>query len=431
MKFESLGLSPPTLNAIRDRGYKSATDIQSQSIPPVLGGRDVLAVAQTGTGKTAAFTLPMIDRLTDGFPAGHNQARALILTPTRELALQIKENISNYAVHSRVKSAVVYGGAKINPQMMSLRGGVDILVATPGRLLDLHRQNAVKFGRVEMLVLDEADRMLDMGFSDEINEVLSLLPKKRQNLMFSATFSAQIRTLAKKITRDAVEITISPKSVAAVSVNQWLHPVDQLQKPSLLKKLLSEHEWGQVLVFTKTKNGADKLTRTLVRGKIKAAAIHGNRPQAQRIKNLARFKAGTIQVLVATDIASRGIDIEDLPHVVNFDLPNLAEDYVHRIGRTGRAGLSGEAISLVSFEEARQLAAIERLTGKAIRREVIAGFKPEKPLPATKLGAVKKIKKPKKPKLGADASLRSKSKKLQQERPFKSKRVRSSRKRIK
>ncbi|MCB1757750.1 MAG: DEAD/DEAH box helicase, partial [Gammaproteobacteria bacterium] len=355
MSFASLGLSAPLLQAINEEGYDTPTPIQIKAIPAVLEGHDLMAAAQTGTGKTAAFTLPLLDILARGQRAQANQVRALVLTPTRELAAQVGESVVSYGKHSGLRSAVVFGGVKINPQMMALRRGVDILVATPGRLLDLYQQNAVHFKQLEVLVLDEADRMLDMGFIHDIRKILALLPAERQNLMFSATFSDDIRRLAKGLVSNPVEMSVTPRNAATPSVTQCIYPVDKKQKAKLLIKLINDGQWHQVLVFTRTKHGANRLTRDLESAGIKAAAIHGNKSQGARTKALADFKRNAIRILVATDIAARGLDIDQLPQVVNFDLPNVPEDYVHRIGRTGRAGQTGHAVSLVSADEAKQL----------------------------------------------------------------------------
>ncbi|MEH6814643.1 MAG: DEAD/DEAH box helicase, partial [Motiliproteus sp.] len=337
MSFAALGLSAPILKAIKEKGYETPSPIQAEAIPAVLDGNDVMAAAQTGTGKTAGFTLPILEGLMKGQLAQANQARVLILTPTRELAAQVGESVETYGKHLPLRSAVVFGGVKINPQMIKLRRGVDVLVATPGRLLDLYNQRAIRFSQLEVLVLDEADRMLDMGFIHDIKKILALLPKQRQTLMFSATFSDEIRKLAKGLVNNPVEISVTPKNAAAKSVEQWLCPVDKSKKTSLLIKLIKENKWQQVLVFSRTKHGANRLSKKLESEGINAAAIHGNKSQGARTKALADFKQGEIKVLVATDIAARGLDIDQLPQVVNFDLPNVPEDYVHRIGRTGRA----------------------------------------------------------------------------------------------
>ena len=396
MDFKTLGLSPALIKAVGKQGYDTATPIQAQAIPAVLAGRDVMAAAQTGTGKTAGFTLPILQRLAEGKRAPANHARALILTPTRELAAQVGESVAAYSQYLQITSTVVFGGVKINPQMMKLRRGVDVLVATPGRLLDLHSQNAVSFDRLEVLVLDEADRMLDMGFIHDIKRIILTLPRRRQNLLFSATFSDDIRALAKGLVYDPVEISVSPRNAAAPTVTQWLCPVDKKRKAALLTHLIHQREWRQVLVFTKTKHGANKLTKHLDSEGIVAAAIHGNKSQGARTRALAGFKAGEIRILVATDIAARGLDIEQLPQVVNFDLPNVPEDYVHRIGRTGRAGMRGEAISLVSADEVDLLSDIERLTKTLLAREEVEDFEPDQRLPETTLARRVSVAKPRK-----------------------------------
>lgn len=401
MSFTSLGLAAPILDAIAEQGYETPSPIQAQAIPAVLEGRDVMAAAQTGTGKTAGFTLPLLEVLRLGRPARANQVRALVLTPTRELASQVAESVETYGKNLPLTSTVVFGGVKINPQMMRLRRGADVLVATPGRLLDLYNQNAVKFDQLEVLVLDEADRMLDMGFIHDIRKILALLPKQRQNLLFSATFSDEIRQLAKGLVDDPVEISVTPRNSTAKTVEQWICPVDKRSKPKLLIELINQGDWQQVLVFTRTKHGANRLTRQLETARITAAAIHGNKSQGARTKALANFKDGSIRVLVATDIAARGLDIDQLPQVVNFDLPNVAEDYVHRIGRTGRAGATGKAVSLVCADETKELNAIEQLIGRHLERQIVAGFEPVNALPESRelrKNGPKKPKKPKKPK---------------------------------
>lgn len=399
MSFTDLGLSAAILEAVAQQGYDTPSPIQAQAIPAVLEGKDVMAAAQTGTGKTAGFTLPILERLSGGKKVKPNHIRTLILTPTRELAAQVCESVSLYGKNLPLTSAVVFGGVKINPQMQKLRGGVDILVATPGRLMDLHGQRAVKFDQVEVLVLDEADRMLDMGFIRDIKKILALLPKQRQNLMFSATFSDDIRNLAKGLVNNPVEISVSPRNTTVQSVEQWIHPVDKNQKPKLLIKLINDGNWQQVLVFTRTKHGANRLTKSLEAQNISAAAIHGNKSQGARTKALANFKSGEIRVLVATDIAARGLDIEQLPQVVNYELPNVPEDYVHRIGRTGRAGATGNAVSLVMADEFKQLIDIERVIQKHLTREVVKGFEPANPLPKSPAIRAVKEKRPKKPKV--------------------------------
>ena len=411
MSFTSLGLSAQILDAIAEQGYDTPSPIQAQAIPAVLEGKDVMAAAQTGTGKTAGFTLPILELLSKGPRAKPNQARTLILTPTRELAAQVEKSVITYGKNLPLRSTVVFGGVKINPQMMKLRKGVDILVATPGRLLDLYNQNAVRFNELEVLVLDEADRMLDMGFIHDIRKIISFLPKQRQNLMFSATFSDDIRNLAKGMVHNPVEISVSPRNTTVESVKQWICPVDKKQKSALLMHLISQNRWEQVLVFSKTKHGANRLARYLENYSIKATAIHGNKSQGARTKALANFKSGSVQVLVATDIAARGLDIEQLPHVVNFDLPNVPEDYVHRIGRTGRAGATGEAVSLVSADEFKLLSDIEQLIQQLLTREYIEGFDPVHDLPVSNLrkrpAKHNKSKKPKKPRVGHSDGQRS------------------------
>ena len=391
-QFSELGLAEPILRAVAEQGYVKPSPVQAEAIPAIIAGLDVMAAAQTGTGKTAGFTLPMLQRLLAGKPPSPNHCRALILTPTRELAAQISENVTAYSKYLNIKSAVVYGGVSINPQMRALRSGVDVLVACPGRLLDLYQQNAVRFDQVEFLVLDEADRMLDMGFIHDIKKILALLPAKRQNLLFSATFSSDIRQLARGLVHNPVEIDVSPRNSTAHMVEQWLVPADKKSKPAMLASLLLDNNWQQVLVFMRTKHGADRLATYLNKQSIATMAIHGNKSQGARTRALAEFKNGDIKVLVATDIAARGLDIEQLPHVVNFELPNVAADYVHRIGRTGRAGASGEAISLVCAEELEDLEGIEGLIGNSIERRELQGFKPQIALP------ISKPRKPKKPK---------------------------------
>jgi ATP-dependent RNA helicase RhlE len=399
MTFSSLGLSEALVQAAEAKGYSIPTPIQEQGIPAVLEGHDVMAAAQTGTGKTASFTLPLLQILAAGKPARSNQARALVLTPTRELAAQVAQSVQDYGNRLPLSSCVVFGGVKINPQMQKLRKGTDILVATPGRLLDLYQQNAVRFDDLEILVLDEADRMLDMGFIRDIRKILAMLPKKRQNLLFSATFSGDIRTLAEGLLNNPVQIDVSPRNAAANTVSQCVFEVDKTRKSDLLSHLVRNNNWEQVLVFTRTKHGANRLTQKLQKDGVNAAAIHGNKSQGARTRALADFKSGEVRVLVATDIAARGIDIIELPHVVNFELPNVPEDYVHRIGRTGRAGLEGEAISLVSADEVKLLAGIENLIRQTLVREVEHGFIPTQNVPVTQLRPEgSKAKKPKKPK---------------------------------
>jgi len=397
--FEQLGLSPSILKAAVEKGYKTASPIQIKSIPVVLQGKDLMAAAQTGTGKTAAFTLPILDILSNGKSAGSNKVRALILVPTRELAAQVGESVKAYGKFISLRSTVVYGGVKINPQMMKLRKGVDVLIATPGRLLDLHMQNAVSFEQLEILVLDEADKMLELGFIDDIRKILDLLPRQRQSLMYSATYSNEIRRFAKQFLNRPVEVSVTAQNTTVKKINQWMCPVDKKKKPALLAYLINEHNWQQVLVFSKTKNGADKLTRYLQEQGIKSIAIHGNKSQGARNKALADFKQQSVKVLVATDIAARGLDINQLPQVVNFDLPTVARDYIHRIGRTGRAGATGQAISLVSADEFDQLTDIEHLIKKLLPRKLIDGFEPGHDVPVSRLWRKdKKSKKPKKTK---------------------------------
>lgn len=394
--FAHLGLADDLLRAIEEKGYTAPSPIQEQAIPAILEGRDVMAAAQTGTGKTAGFTLPLLQLLRPGKSAASNRCRALVLTPTRELAAQVGESVATYGQHMTMRSAVVYGGVKINPQMMALRKGADVLIATPGRLMDLYQQNAISFSDVEFLVLDEADRMLDMGFIHDIKKILALLPAKRQNLLFSATFSDDIRQLALGILHNPVEINVSPKNSTAETVDQWIHPVDKTRKAELLSHLITSRDWRQALVFTRTKHGANKLAAFLNKEEIRSSAIHGNKSQAARLKALEDFKRGRVNILVATDIAARGLDIAELPQVVNFDLPNVPEDYVHRIGRTGRAGSKGRAISLVSADEFHQLWDIEKLIDRKLTRDTIKGFEPEHAVPESKgLKGAPKVNKPK------------------------------------
>ena len=398
MTFASLGLAAPLLQALDNLGYATPTPVQIQAIPAVLAGRDLMAAAQTGTGKTAGFALPLLQRLAaDDTPVASNSVRALVLVPTRELAEQVLESFRAYGQHLSVGVYACYGGVSINPQMMRLRRGVDIIVATPGRLLDLFRQNAIKFKQVQTLVLDEADRMLDLGFSRDIDTVLAALPRKRQTLLFSATFSDAIRSMAKAILRDPLSVEASPRNTAAKSVKQWVVPVDKKRKADLFCYLLKRQRWGQTLVFVKTRKGAEQLVTTLAAKGVGADSIHGDKPQPARLRALERFKAGEVQVLVATDVAARGLDIDDLPLVVNFDLPIVAEDYIHRIGRTGRAGASGEAISLVCADEVNLLAAIETLLKQTLTREEEEGFVPDHRVPLTG-AAAQAVKKPARPK---------------------------------
>jgi len=380
MSFNELGLSKPILKAISESGYTEPTSIQSSAIGPVLSGKDLMASAQTGTGKTAAFTLPLLEKLGQrDNPSNH--PRVLVITPTRELAAQIEASANTYGKHTTLQSLAVFGGVKIGPQIKKLRQGIDILVATPGRLLDLSQQGAVNLKHIEVLVLDEADRMLDMGFIPDIKRIQKLLPDSKQTLMFSATYSPEIRKLAHDYLSNPVEVNVTPKNAAAHTVAQVLHPVDKKRKSELLRHLVQLNSWSQALVFSKTKHGANKLTRDLAKTGVRAAAIHGNKSQAQRTKALEDFKRGKVEILVATDIASRGIDISELPMVINFDLPHVPEDYVHRIGRTGRAGTTGNAISLVCADESKQLRDIERVIKKPLERVEIEGFEPDHVLP--------------------------------------------------
>ena len=377
MSFNSLGLSDALLKAISKKGYTTPSPIQQKAIPPILEGKDVLASAQTGTGKTAGFTLPILQTLSQGKHLSQRPIRALILTPTRELAAQILANIKEYGEFIDLRSTVIFGGVNQNPQGAQLRQGVDILVATPGRLIDLQNQGLLTLSKVEILVLDEADRMLDMGFLRDIERILKVLPAKRQNLMFSATFSKDIKKLAMGILHNPVQVEATPENTTVDAITQKVYPVAKEKKTELIIKLITEGNWKQILVFTRTKQGANKLTESMISAGIQAAAIHGNKGQGARTKALAGFKNGSLTALVATDIAARGLDIPLLPHVVNFELPNIPEDYVHRIGRTGRAGANGEAISLFSPDETTFLRDIEKLIGLKIPTENIAGFEPD------------------------------------------------------
>ena len=376
MTFKSLGLSDALLKAIEEKGYDTPSPIQAKAIPHILEGKDVLASAQTGTGKTAGFTLPVLQRLADTKHPKYRPVRALVLTPTRELAAQVYDNVREYSTHLDIRSAVIFGGVKAASQIATLRRGVDILVATPGRLLDLHDQKAVSFKRIDVLILDEADRMLDMGFVRDINKIISFMPAKRQNLLFSATFSKEIKKLAEGILRNPVSVEAAPQNSTADKVSQKVYTVDKSEKTEVVTNLIKDGNWSQVLIFTRTKHGANKLTKKLIGSGVSAAAIHGNKSQAARTKALANFKSNSIRVLVATDIAARGIDIPLLPHVINFELPNVPEDYVHRIGRTGRAGAKGEAISLVCSEETEYQKEIEKILRQKLETEVIEGYEP-------------------------------------------------------
>ena len=379
MKFTDLGLSESLLKAVKEQGYDTPTPIQQQAIPVVIEGKDVLAAAQTGTGKTAGFTLPLLERLSQTNPTmKKKQIRVLVLTPTRELAAQVADSIKTYGKYTSYKSTVIFGGVGINPQFATLKKGVDIVIATPGRLLDIASQQGIDFSALECLVLDEADRMLDMGFIHDIKKLMALMPKKKQTLLFSATFSREIKSLASGLLKEPVLVEVARENSTAGKISQVVHHVDKGRKRELLSQLIKTGDWKQVLVFTRTKHGANKLCKQLeeISG-IKGAAIHGNKSQGARTKALADFKAGNVRVLVATDIAARGIDIDQLPHVVNFELPNVPEDYVHRIGRTGRAGMKGEAVSLVCVDEHELLKNIEKFTKSSIEKVEIEAFRPD------------------------------------------------------
>ena len=373
MSFSQLGLSDELLRAVAEQGYKQPTPIQSQTIPLILQGRDILAGAQTGTGKTAGFTLPLLQQLSK-HPVGHKAIKALILTPTRELAAQVHESVNTYGKHLPLRAEVVFGGVNINAQIKRLHRGVDILIATPGRLLDLIQQRVISLAQVEIFVLDEADRMLDMGFIHDIRKVIAMLPKKRQTLLFSATFADDIKKLATQLLNSPAEVEVASRNAAADTVSQRIYPVERQRKRELLSYLIGSGNWQQVLVFVRTKYGADRLSKQLQRDGIRSNALHGDKSQGARTKALDFFKTGKVSVLVATDIAARGLDIDQLPHVINFDLPAVPEDYVHRIGRTGRAGINGEALSLVCQEEVNLLAAIEKLLKRKIPRITEPGY---------------------------------------------------------
>ncbi|HEY9131755.1 MAG TPA: DEAD/DEAH box helicase [Dyella sp.] len=380
MSFESLGLVPALLRALADQGYAQPTPIQAAAIPAVLEGVDLLAAAQTGTGKTAAFALPVLQRLSAGAPMNGKRPRVLVLTPTRELAAQVNDNLREYGKYLRTSSATIFGGVSMGPQIQTLRRGVDIVIATPGRLIDHLQQRTIDLAGIEMLVLDEADRMLDMGFLPALKRILAVLPKQRQTLLFSATFAPPIKALAMQFLRDPREVSVTPPNTVASTVTHRVHPVDAARKRDLLLHVLAQDSRRQTLVFSRTKHGADKLVRYLEAAGMRAAAIHGNKSQNARTRALGDFKSGRITVLVATDIAARGIDIDQLPIVINFDLPMVAEDYVHRIGRTGRAGADGMAVSLVSHEEAGLLRDIRKLLNAEIEVSNLAGFEPSQPL---------------------------------------------------
>jgi ATP-dependent RNA helicase RhlE len=376
MSFKDLGLKDALLRAIKEKGYTTPSPIQEKAIPHILAGKDVLASAQTGTGKTAGFTLPVIQYLSETKHPKYRPIRALILTPTRELAAQVYDNVKEYSSYLNIKSTVIFGGVKAASQIATLKKGVDVLVATPGRLLDLHNQKVISFKRVDVFILDEADRMLDMGFVRDINKIISYMPSKRQNLLFSATFSKEIKQLAQNLLKNPVMVEAEPENSTAEMVNQKVYRVNKKQKTIIITNLIKEGNWNQVLVFMRTKHGANKLTKKLLQSGVSAAAIHGNKSQGARTKALENFKSNAVRVLVATDIAARGLDIPLLPHVVNYELPNVPEDYVHRIGRTGRAGASGQAISLVCSEETEYLKEIEKLLGTRLADEIIEGFEP-------------------------------------------------------
>ncbi|MFC7409648.1 DEAD/DEAH box helicase [Hydrogenophaga atypica] len=381
MNFDELNLAPAILEAVREQGYETPTPIQAQAIPAVLAGHDLLAGAQTGTGKTAAFTLPLLQRLSVGAKAknrfGGVGIRALVLTPTRELAAQVEESVRVYGKNLSLTSTVVFGGVGMNPQINAMKRGVDILVATPGRLLDLQGQGFLDLSTVEILVLDEADRMLDMGFIHDVKKILALVPKDKQSLLFSATFSDEIRDLASNLLKDPQHIQVTPRNTTVQRITQVIHPVGRGKKKALLAHIINQHNWSQVLVFTRTKFGANNVAEFLTKNGIKAMALHGNKSQGARTQALAEFKSGDLRALVATDIAARGIDIDELPHVVNYEIPNVCEDYVHRIGRTGRAGNSGEAVNLVSLDEEGFMMAIEKFTKQQIPVQIFQEFMPE------------------------------------------------------
>nr|WP_145548571.1 DEAD/DEAH box helicase [Variovorax boronicumulans] len=381
MTFDELNLAPAILQAVREQGYDTPTAIQAQAIPVILEGRDLLGGAQTGTGKTAAFTLPLLQRLSQSQAPrskfGGKGIRALVLTPTRELAAQVEESVQTYGKHLDLNSTVIFGGVGMNPQIDRLRKGVDVLVATPGRLLDLQQQGALDLGQVQILVLDEADRMLDMGFIHDVKKVLALVPKDKQSLLFSATFSDEIRDLASTLLREPQHIQVTPRNTTVQRITQVIHPVGRNKKKAALLHIIQQHNWSQVLVFTRTKFGANHVAEFLSKNGVTAMALHGNKSQGARTQALAGFKSGDVRALVATDIAARGIDIDELPHVVNYEIPNISEDYVHRIGRTGRAGASGEAVNLVCMDEEGFMQDIEDFTKQRIPVQVLEGFGPE------------------------------------------------------
>ena len=382
MKFNDLNLSDPILRSLKDQNYKKPTPIQAEVIPAVLNNSDIMAAAQTGTGKTAAFVLPILSKLSNPkYKYKGHQLRALIVTPTRELAAQVRESVNTYSKYLSIRSTAVYGGARIHNQRLKLRKGIDVLVATPGRLLDLHNQKSVNLKNIEILVLDEADQMLDMGFIHDIKKITNLLPDRRQNLMFTATFSDSFRSLAMNLAEKAIEISVTNDNETGENINHYIHPVDKSRKAELLIELIKTKKWDQALVFTRTKHGADRLQKQLDEVNINSKAIHGNKTQNNRMKALEAFKNNKIQILVATDVAARGIDIKRMSQVINFDVPTVAKDYVHRIGRTGRGGDMGEAITLVSADEFRLLRDIEKLINKKLERVEIEGFEPEQVVP--------------------------------------------------
>ena len=382
MKFNDLNLSDPILRSLKDQNYKKPTPIQTEVIPAVLNNSDIMAAAQTGTGKTAAFVLPILSKLSNPkYKYKGHQLRALIVTPTRELAAQVRESVNTYSKYLSIRSTAVYGGARIHNQKLKLRKGIDILVATPGRLLDLHNQKSVNLKNIEILVLDEADQMLDMGFIHDIKKIANLLPDRRQNLMFTATFSDSFRSLAMNMAEKAIEISVTNDNETGENINHFIHPVDKSRKAELLIELIKTKKWDQALVFTRTKHGADRLQKQLDKVNINSKAIHGNKTQNNRMKALEAFKNNKVQILVATDVAARGIDIKRMSQVINFDVPTVAKDYVHRIGRTGRGGDMGEAITLVSADEFRLLRDIEKLINKKLERVEIEGFEPEQVVP--------------------------------------------------
>ena len=411
MTFSDLGLSSALVKAVDEKGYTKPSPIQEKAIPHILNRKDILASAQTGTGKTAGFTLPVLQYLSETKHIKYRPLRALVLTPTRELAAQVYDNIREYSKYVNIKSAVIFGGVNAKPQIATLKKGVDILVATPGRLLDLHDRKALSFKRIDVLILDEADRMLDMGFVRDINKIISFMPDKRQNLMFSATFSNDIKKLASGILKNPVSVATAPQNSTAKKVTHKVYKVDKKKKTAFTIKLVKENNWNQVLIFTRTKHGANKLTKKLIQAGVSSAAIHGNKSQGARTKALKNFKDNSIKILVATDIAARGLDIPLLPYVINFELPNVPEDYVHRIGRTGRAGAAGEAISLVCSEESEYQSEIEKLLKEKLNSTIVAGFEPTDTAPPKRAASQSKGSFSKKNKsINSNSSRGSKSK---------------------